>query len=61
VLGPEKAQIAKLNNLYQFQILLKLPRGKKYEEYKKLVLTSLEEFDEITAYHSIKKDVFVDF
>ena len=61
VLGPEKAQIAKLNNLYQFQILLKLPRGKKYEEYKKLVLTSLKEFDEITAYHSIKKDVFVDF
>lgn len=61
VLGPEKAQIARLNNLYQFQIMLKLPRGKKYEEYKKLVLLSLKEFDEITAYQSIKKDVFVDF
>lgn len=61
VLGPEKSQIARLNNLYQFQILLKLPRGKNYEKFKKLVLLSLKEFDEITAYQSIKKDVFVDF
>lgn len=61
VLGPEKAQIAKLNNLYQFQIMLKLPRGKKYDEYKKLVLLSLNEFSEITAYQSIKKDIYVDF
>ncbi|MEI3791659.1 MULTISPECIES: replication restart helicase PriA [unclassified Chryseobacterium] len=61
VLGPERAQIARLNNLYQFQIMLKLPRGKKYDEFKKMVLLSLNEFDEITAYQSIKKDVFVDF
>lgn len=61
ILGPERAQIAKLNNLYQFQILLKLPRGKKYEEFKALVLLSLKEFDEITAYQSIKKNIFVDF
>lgn len=61
VLGPEKAQIARLNNLYQFQILLKLPRGKNYEKFKSMVLISLKEFDEITAYQSIKKDVFVDF
>lgn len=61
ILGPERAQIARLNNLYQFQILLKLPRGKNYEKFKSLVLISLKEFDEITAYQSIKKDVFVDF
>ena len=61
VLGPEKAPIARLNNLYQFQILLKLPRGKNYEEYKNKILLSLKEFDEITAYQSIRKDVFVDF
>jgi len=61
VLGPEKAQIGKLNNLYQFQIMLKLPRGKNYEKFKALVLLSLKEFDEITAYQSIKKGVFVDF
>ncbi|MCT2409019.1 primosomal protein N' [Chryseobacterium antibioticum] len=61
VLGPERAQIARLNNLYQFQIMLKLPRGKKYDEFKKMVLLSLNEFDEITAYQSIKKDVIVDF
>lgn len=61
ILGPEKAQIARLNNLYQFQIMLKLPRGKKYEEYKKMVLASLSEFEEIPAYQSIKKDIFVDF
>lgn len=61
VLGPERAQIARLNNLYQFQIMLKLPRGKKYDEFKKMVLLSLNEFEEITAYQSIKKDVFVDF
>jgi primosomal protein N' (replication factor Y) len=61
VLGPERAQIARLNNLYQFQILLKLPRGKNYEKFKSMVLISLKEFDEITAYQSIKKEVFVDF
>ncbi len=61
VLGPERAQIAKLNNLYQFQILLKLPRGKNYEKFKNMVLISLNEFDEITAYLSVKKSVFVDF
>lgn len=61
ILGPERAPIARLNNLYQFQILLKLPRGKNYDRFKKMVLISLKEFDEITAYQSIKKDVFVDF
>lgn len=61
ILGPERAQIARLNNLYQFQILLKLPRGKNYEKFKNMLLISLKEFDEITAYQSIKKDVFVDF
>lgn len=61
ILGPEKAPIGRLNNLYQFQILLKLPRGKSYEKFKNMVLLSLKEFDEITAYQSIKKGVFVDF
>lgn len=61
VLGPEKSPIGKLNLLYQYQILLKLPRGKNYQEYKKLVLKSFDEFDEITAYQSVKKMIFVDF
>jgi len=61
VLGPERAQIAKLNNLYQFQIMLKLPRGKKYEAFKQLVAVSVQEFNEITAYQSVKKDIFVDY
>lgn len=61
VLGPEPSQIARINNLYQYQILLKLPRGKNYEEYKNRVVLGLKDFDEITAYQSIKKDVFVDF
>lgn len=61
ILGPEKSPIGKLNLMYQYQILLKLPRGKNYNEYKNLVLKSFEEFDEITAYQSIKKMIFVDF
>ena len=61
ILGPEKSPIGKLNLMYQYQILLKLPRGKKYSELKNLVLQSFEEFDEITAYQSIKKMIFVDF
>ncbi len=61
ILGPEKSPIGKLNLMYQYQILLKLPRGKKYSEMKNLVLQSLEEFDEVTAYQSIKKMIFVDF
>ncbi len=61
ILGPEKAPIGKINLLYQYQILLKLPKGKKYQEYKEFILKSLDEFDEISAYKSIKKEVFVDF
>ncbi len=61
VLGPEKSPVGKINLLYQYQILLKLPRGKKYSDLKNLVVSSFEEFDEITAYGSIKKLIFVDF
>ncbi|KEY19985.1 replication restart helicase PriA [Kaistella antarctica] len=61
ILGPEKSPIGKLNLMYQYQLLLKLPRGKKYADYKNLVSKSLEEFDEITGYLSIKKMIFVDF
>lgn len=61
VLGPEKSPVGKINLMYQYQILLKLPRGKNYRDYKNLVMKSLEEFGEITAYQSIKKGIFVDF
>ena len=61
ILGPEKSPVAKVNLLYQYQILLKFPKGKKYAEFKELLSESLDEFDEITAYNSIKKHVFVDF
>lgn len=61
ILGPEKSPIGKVRNLYQFQVLLKLPKGKNYQIYKDLILKSLAEFDEITGYHSIKKSITVDF
>ncbi|WP_187478083.1 primosomal protein N' [Amniculibacterium sp. G2-70] len=61
IFGPEKSPIPRINSLYQYQILLKLPRGKRYQEFKSFVLKSFEEFDEITAYQSIKKVVLVDF
>ena len=61
ILGPEKSAIPKINTLYQYQILLKLPRGKNYTIYKNFVSKSLEEFEEITAYKTIKKEIFVDF
>ncbi len=60
ILGPEKAPIAKLNLLYQYQIWLKLPR-KNYAEYKSFVMKSLEEIEEIAAYKSVKKLIYVDF
>lgn len=61
ILGPEPASIARLNNMYQFQILLKLPRGKNYLIFKDHIRKSFEEFEEITAYRSIRKLVYVDF
>lgn len=61
ILGPEKAPIGKLNLMYQYQILLKFPKGKKYPEFKKLLEASFEEFEEITAYQSVKKMIYVDF
>ncbi len=61
IFGPEKSPIGKINLLYQYQILLKLPRGKNYKEFKNFVTKSLDEFDEVSGYHSIKKSIFVDF
>ena len=61
ILGPEKSPIGKINLMYQYQLLLKFPRGKKYPEYKMLLNKSLDEFEEISAYHSIKKLILVDF
>lgn len=61
VLGPEKSPIGKINLFYQYQILLKLPRGKNYTSYKNFVTKSLQEFEDVAAYRSIKKLIFVDF
>ena len=61
ILGSEKSPVGKINLLYHYQILIKLPRGKKYKEFKNFVTKSLEEFDEVSAYQSIKRSVFVDF
>ena len=61
VFGPEKSPIAKINLLYQYQILLKLPRGKNYKFFKAELLKSLQELDEVAAYQSIKKSIYVDF
>lgn len=61
ILGPEKSPVGKINLLYQYQILLKLPRGRNYGVFKKALEKSLEEFSEVTAYQSIKKEIFVDY
>ncbi len=61
ILGPEKAPLGRINLLYQYQVLLKLPRGKNYIQLKNLVTQALDEFEEITAYRSIKKLILVDF
>ncbi len=61
IFGPEKSPVSRINLLYQYQILIKLPRGSKHAEYKNYVLKSFEEFNEITAYQSVRKEIYVDF
>lgn len=61
ILGPEKSPVGKIKLQYQYQILLKLPRGKNYKIYKDFVRKSFEEFDEITGYRSVNKHVYIDF
>ncbi|RQP13226.1 MAG: primosomal protein N' [Chryseobacterium sp.] len=61
ILGPEKAPLARVNNLYQYQILLKLPKGKQGQLFKELVGKAEEEFRAITAYQSVKLELIVDF
>src|SRR5690606_28941526 len=61
ILGPEKSPVGKINLLYQYQILIKLPRGKFYNIYKKNIRESIAEFEEITAYRSVKRYIYVDF
>jgi len=61
ILGPEKSQISRINNLYQYQILIKLPKGKKYHILKQFISKSIDEFREISGYKSVKLNLFVDF
>lgn len=61
VFGPEKAPIGRINTFYQYQVLLKLPKGNKYQLFKTYILQALEEFREITAYQSITISITVDF
>ncbi|SHI56417.1 replication restart DNA helicase PriA [Cruoricaptor ignavus] len=61
VLGPEKAPIPKINTLYHNQILLKLPRGRRFHMYRKMLRRALAEFREVTAYQSIKLSLTVDY
>ncbi|PIE50196.1 MAG: primosomal protein N' [Flavobacteriales bacterium] len=61
IFGPEKSPIARINLMYQYQVLLKLPKGKKYQLYKNLILQSLAELDEISGYKTLRKRIIVDF
>ena len=61
IFGPEPSPVSKVNMLYQYQILLKFPKGKNYELFKQRLAQSLEELNEITAYQSIKIHIMVDF
>lgn len=61
ILGPSKAPIPRLNLLYYYQIMLKLPRGGAYLSYKDKVREALAEFEKIKAYQSVKTRNFVDF
>ena len=60
IFGPSKSPIPKLNLMYQYQILLKLPKN-KFVEMKKHLEYALEELDTIDAYKSVKKYVLVDY
>jgi primosomal protein N' (replication factor Y) (superfamily II helicase) len=61
ILGPEPSPIKRINNLYQHQIFLKLPKSSKYSTYKKYVAQSIEEFKEASAYKSVKLEITVDY
>lgn len=61
VLGPEKSPLAKINLMYQYQILIKLPRGKSYKILKNYIRESIAEFEEIAAYRSVKRHIYVDY
>lgn len=61
VFGPEKSPIGKINTFYQYQVMLKLPRGSKYALFKSFILQAFHEFAEVTAYQSIVVSTTVDF
>jgi len=61
ILGPEKSQISRINNLYQYQILIKLPKSKKYHILKQFISKSIDEFREISGYKSVKLNLCIDF
>lgn len=61
ILGPSKAPIPRLNLLYYYQIMLKLPKGTTYIYYKEKVSEALREFEKMKAYQSVKVKSFVDF
>ena len=61
ILGPEKSPIGRINLLYQYQIMLKFPRGKSYKKHKELLENAIDAFAQVEAYRSIKTKIIVDF
>lgn len=59
--GPEKNTVFRINNLYHYQILIKLPKGKTNYNYHSILEQTQLAFDKISAYKSVKILKMIDF
>ncbi|MDR9401319.1 MAG: primosomal protein N' [Psychroflexus sp.] len=60
VLGPEFPSVARVKNRYRKQILIKIYQNQSLKHAKSLISKSLNKFDQIAPYRSIRVNVNVD-
>lgn len=60
LLGPEEPSVARINNLYIMQVMLKIDEGQSPVKIKRFVQTQIDKLHTISAYRSVRLEIDID-
>lgn len=60
LLGPEEPSVARINNLYIMQVMLKIDEGQSPSKIKRFVQNQIEKLHTISVYRSVRLEIDVD-
>ena len=60
LLGPEEPSVARINNLYIMQVMLKINENQSPSKIKRFVQNQIEKLHTISVYRSVRLEIDVD-